>query len=356
MDQDKDTTRRGGWKQVSEKERYKIEALVEAKVSVSEIARQLGRDRRTIQRELGRGRVQQMTTDWEFVQRYCADAGQRVREERGAMRGRGIKIGHCYELAAYLEEKIVRQRYSPDAALGRLKAEGRQFEVSICTKTLYNYLDVNLFYGMSNANLPVKRKGKRPKNAKRKVALNNTKGRSIEERPQEINERTAAGHWEMDCVESGKNGKGCLLVLTERHSRYEMVIKMKAKTQACVEESMNRLERRYRNHFQKIFQTITLDNGSEFLNAARLEASSRREGTVRTTLYYAHPFSAWERGSNENQNKLIRRFIPKGADISKFTSIEIKRIQSWMNNYPRRMFGYKTSAEILAASGMTALA
>lgn len=353
MGQEQDNKKRREWKQVSEKERYKIEALTRAKVTVSEIARQLGRDRRTIQREIERGRVQQMTAGWEYVQRYCADTGQRVREERSANRGRGLKIGHCHELARYLEEKIVREKYSPDAALGRIGVEGKKFTVSICTKTLYNYLDMNLFAGMSKADLPVKRKGKRAKKGKRKVALNNPTARSIEERPAEVEERKAPGHWEMDCVESGKGGHGCLLVLTERYSRYELIFKMKAKTQACVEEVLNRLERRNKR-FGETFGSITVDNGGEFLAAERLESSSRSAGERRTTLYYAHPYSAWERGSNENQNKLIRRFIPKGADISRYSLRDIRRIQNWMNNYPRRLFNFRTSAEVLAASGVTA--
>jgi len=79
-----------------------------------------------------------------------------------------------------------------------------------------------------------------------------------------------------------------------------------------------------------------------------LEASCLRKGEKRTTWYYAHPYSAWERGSNENANRLIRRFAPKGTDIGKLTNKDIRRIENWMNNYPRRMFGYKTAKDMAA--------
>lgn len=92
-----------------------------------------------------------------------------------------------------------------------------------------------------------------------------------------------------------------------------------------------------------------MDNGCEFLNQGALEGSCLKAGQRRTICYYAHPYSAWERGSNEVANKLIRRFVPKGTNIGKLTSTAIRRIEYWMNNYPRRMFEYRTANEIFAA-------
>jgi len=91
-----------------------------------------------------------------------------------------------------------------------------------------------------------------------------------------------------------------------------------------------------------------VDNGSEFLNSKALERSVKRPGIKRFKLYYAHPYSSWERGSNENANKLIRRFIPKGTDIGKYRHKDIQRIENWMNNYPRKIHGYKTANEMAA--------
>ena len=232
MGQENDNTKRRKWEQITEKERYQIEALRRARHSIKEIASVLGRDRRTIQRELRRGEVVQRDTQLAEAVVYCADAGQRVHEERSANKGRGVKIGHNHALAAYLEQKIVRERYSPDAAMGELKQSEREEIATICTKTVYNYIEMGLFAGITNANLPVKRSVNPHRQRHiRKVALNNTKGRSIEERPSVIDTREEEGHWEMDCVVGKAGTKACLLVLTERKYSTELVFKMKDKTQ-----------------------------------------------------------------------------------------------------------------------------
>jgi IS30 family transposase len=151
----------------------------------------------------------------------------------------------------------------------------------------------------------------------------------------------------MDCV-VGK-GKACLLVMTERKSRKELIFKLKSRRQECVKAVLDRLERKYKGRFKDEFKSITMDNGSEFLNSEDLEASCLNLKKKRTLCYYAHPYSSWERGSNEVANKLIRRFVPKGTNIGKLTKADIQRIQHWMNNYPRRIFGYKSANELYAA-------
>jgi len=345
MGQEKNSTKKGSWKQLSEEERYKIEALLKAKISPKEIAVQLMRDKRTIEREIARGSVIQR--DWEWRDRvvYLADVGQRIHDEKASNKGRGLKIGNDHELAKHIEDKIKNDKYSPDAVIGEIRSKGLKFKTSICTKTVYNYIDKEIFLGITNKDLPVKRKRKKRKYHKtRKVALNNRNGRSIDERPENANNREEIGHWEMDCVVGSK--KECLLVLTERKTREEKLFKLKAKTQDNVIEAINKLERRHKGKFSESFKTITMDNGCEFLDMERLEASSLSIDRQRTTAYYAHPYSAWERGSNENANKLIRRFIPKGVDIGKYTNAEIKRIEHWMNNYLRRMFGYKSANDM----------
>ena len=140
--------------------------------------------------------------------------------------------------------------------------------------------------------------------------------------------------------------KTCLLVMTERKSRKELIFKIPSKHQKHVKEVIDKLEKKYKGRFKEYFKSITMDNGSEFLDSEGLERSCIKPGEKRTECYYAHPYSAWERGSNENANKLIRRFIPKGTDIGKLTQRDIKRIELWMNNYPRRIFGYKTANDI----------
>ena len=122
MDQVYDNKKERKWKQISEKERYQIEACLNIKQTAKEIGTRLGRDRRTIEREIARGKVEQLTTHLESVQRYCADAGERVRIMRGTNKGRGLKIGNCHELARYIEHKIKKENYSPDAIIGRIEA------------------------------------------------------------------------------------------------------------------------------------------------------------------------------------------------------------------------------------------
>lgn len=220
-----------------------------------------------------------------------------------------------------------------------------QFETMVCTKTVYNMIERGDFYRISNKNLPVKR-NKKPRNYKKihKIARNNKKGTSIELRPEEINQRLRFGDWEMDLVIG--SGKACLLVMTERKTRLEIIFKIPDKSQASVIRCINILETKYGKDFPKIFKSITMDNGIEFLDQLGIETSVIVEGNKRTVCFYAHPYSSWERGSNENNNKLIRRFIPKGSNIDDVSEEQIQEIQDWMNNYPRKLHGYLSALEI----------
>jgi IS30 family transposase len=348
MGQEHDTTKKRGWKQLSEKERYKIEALVQEKLTPQGIADRLGRDRRTIEREIARGSVIQRDSELREHIVYLADVGQRIHTERGANKGRGLKIANDHELVKHIEQKIGKEKYSPDAVIGEIQAKNMIFKVKISTKTLYNYIDSGLFLNITNKDLPVKKSDKkRDYKTIRRVALKNTKGRSIEERPHEVESRDEPGHWEMDCVVG--SGKACLLVMTERTSRKELIFPLAAKTQACVLAIINKLEKRHKSKFPTLFKSITMDNGGEFLDMNGIEKSCIDPSKRRTTCYYAHPFSSWERGSNENANKLIRRFIPKGARLEDFSHSDIMRIQHWINNYPRKIFNYKNANHIFSA-------
>lgn len=334
-------------KHLTERERYQIEVLMKEKMKPSEIAKRMGRNRRTIERELIRGNVWLKKTDLTYKKEYCADTGQRIYIKNSQNKGPTLKIGHDHELARHIENRIIRDRYSPDAVIGEIKAKGLKFKVKICTKTVYNYIDKDIFMNLTNKDLPVKRNKKKGTYKRVRIAHKNLKGTSIEERDERIENREEHGHWEMDCVVGKQDGSNAaLLVLTERKSRVEIIRKMPEKTQECVQRELDKLEKRYKSKFYSLFQSITVDNGSEFLDFKGLEDSALKEGNTRTKLYYAHPYSSWERGTNENSNKLIRRFIPKGTDIGKIRNSEIKRIEQWMNNYPRRIFGYKTANEM----------
>jgi IS30 family transposase len=333
-------------KHLTERERYQIEILLKEKFKPTEIAKRLDRNVRTIQREIVRGTVKLLNSDLTYKKVYCADVGQKAYEIAGANKGPTLKIGHDHKLAKHIENKILKEKYSPDAVIGEIKNKGLKFETSICTKTLYNYIEKEVFVNISNKDLPVKKNKKKGTYRKVKIDHKNLKGTSIEQRPEVVEKREEYGHWEMDCVVGKRGGKGpVLLVLSERKARQEMLFKMPNKTQEAVKNTLDNLEKKLGKRFKEKFKTITVDNGSEFLDFKGIESSFKAD-EQRVKVYYAHPYSSWERGTNENANKLIRRFIPKGADIGDYTHSEIKRIEHWMNNYPRRIFGYKTANEM----------
>ncbi|WP_168433670.1 IS30 family transposase [Pontiella sulfatireligans] len=206
------------------------------------------------------------------------------------------------------------------------------------------FKDWHHFCDVSNETLWEKRtRGKKHKSLHRRAKRGTSVGRSIDERPAEVADRQQSGHGEIDLVVGGKGtGSAALLTLVERKSRKLIIRKIKDKTQAAVSRAINGIERSMgKEAFKVVFKSITADNGSEFLDYEALEASVFGRST-RTHLYYAHPYSSWERGSNENTNRMIRRFIPKGSDITKCTRTAIREIENWINRYPRKILNFKT--------------
>lgn len=351
MERNNNTTKGRKGKHLTYEERQKLEILLRAKIGVKEIAELLGgRSERTIRREIKRGTVRLLNSDLTDRNEYCADTGQRRYDLNAANKGRSLKIGRAHDLVRYIEKKIGEEKMSPYAALQNIENEGKEFSVSISLRTLYNYIERGLFLNISNKDLPQRGKKKKRSYGKIRRAHNNQSGTSIAERPEEIEWRRDFGHWELDTV-VGKSGvKAVLLVLTERMTRYELIFKLDGKTKAAVVGVLDRLERKLgKKRFCRIFKTITCDNGSENLDHVGMERSITNGR--RTKVYYTHPYSAWERGSNENANKLIRRFIPKGTDIGKLTHREINRIERWMNDYPRAILGGLSAKMAVLALG-----
>ena len=345
MDRLDNNTRTAKGKHLNYEKRIRIEALSKAGLKTGAIAKQIGCSERTIRRELAKGRVELLNSDLTVRYEYSADVGQQKHEYAGTGKGPCLKIGKEYELAAFIEAEIKEAKKSPYAVAEEIKKDGR-FQITISYKTIYNYIDMGLFPNLTNKDLPVKKSGKKRNYNHVRTAANNSKGTSISERPAEVEERAEFGHWEMDTVVGKSGTKDCLLVLTERKGLHEIIRKMPSKSQCCVVKELDKIERQLGTEkFKEIFKTITCDNGCEFLNYEGMEQSAVSVG-VRTKVYYAHPFSAWERGSNENANKLIRRFIPKGSDIAEFSPERIQLIEVWINNYPRRRLGGKSSLDL----------
>ncbi len=336
---------------ISYGERRQIEILVKAGHKTKEIAELLGgRSERTIRREIARGTVELLNSDLKTRKEYSADAAQSDYDKKAKAKGPRLKIGKNFALIEFVEDIIIKERYSPYSALE--KAKKRNIPVNICLKTLYNYIDQGLFLKLTNKDLPVKKKApKRDYNHVRRA--NNHNGTSIEERPESVETRADFGNWELDTVVGKQGTKSVLMVMTERSLNSEIIRKIANKSEACIVAELNKLERKYGSKkFREIFKTITCDNGCENLDYVGMERSVLIKGQ-RTKIYYAHPYSAYERGSNECANKLIRRFIPKGSDISKFTKKQIKYIENRINNYPRRMFGGYSSADLLNMIGIS---
>jgi hypothetical protein len=202
-----------------------------------------------------------------------------------------------------------------------------KLDEKISTLTIYYWINKG-FFGLKRSILNYARK--RKKKEKEEVKRVRILGKTIEERPKEINNREEVGHYEIDTVILRKEKGQCLLTLTDRKSRYEIIRLIKDKTVKSVNKALKEVLKEYE------IKSITENNGLEF---ARLYEVFDYE-----KIYYAHPYSSYERGSNENHNRLIRRFLSKGTKNT--TQQRVAFIEDWINNYPKKLFNYKTPFEV----------
>ena len=335
------------YKHLKYDDRIKIEALIKEKCSAAKIAKHLKCSRNTVYNELKRGKYERLTGEYVKYISYSADIAQVDYDYKATAKGTPLKIGNDYKFVKYVEDKIVNEKYSPDAIIGEIKKLGLQFRGMVCTSTIYNYINAgDVFANITRESLYMKGKRKKKYDKIRRIKKI-SKGlglKRISERPDVVEKREDVGHWEMDTVKGKRGGSTqTLLVLTERKTRYEIIRKLPDSKQESVAKILDELERQTGSLFSYVFKSIAVDNGSEFLNDKLLEKSVR--SGKRTDVYYCHPYSSWERGSNENLNKMIRRFIPKGENLKKYTKVHIKKIQEWINHYPRRILDYESSAE-----------
>lgn len=329
-------------KHLTLKDRYYIEFQLKKKVSVAQIAKDLGFSTVTIYAEIKKGKCMQRDSEYRDYEVYLADYAQMKHEEQEHHKGRKPKLQSNDAYLSQISEMILDNKYSPEAAVYVVP------DKKVCVKTIYNYIHKGHIEGVTINDLPYCREKKEKKTATAKRPYG--KGRSIEERPKEINERRTKGHWEMDTVYSSHDDKTCLLVLTERKYREELLFKIPNRTAKAVVDCLNRYERKIGcKAFREKFQSITCDNGVEFSAWKDIEKSIRNK-TPRTITYFCHPYCSSERGSNENQNRMVRRWIPKGDDFGLYTDEEIKQIEAWINNYPRRMFNGKSSNDMIVKS------
>lgn len=334
-------------------ERLQIELARKQGLKPKEIADLIGKSVRTIYYELKRGTYQHKSSVYDnyyggkigerLDTRYSPDiAEQRYRQNLQA-KGAPLKIGNDYELAEYIEKRIVDGGLTPLAVLGEIKRNNLPFKTTICVRTLYSYIYKNVFLRLDMKHLPLKSQQKKRRN--KTTIARAPRGTSIEKRPAEVNDRVEFGHWEMDCVDGPT--KNSLLVFTERITRKEIIFSIPNKTTATIVGCINILERRYGKLFRKVFKSITVDNGSEFSNCKGMEKSIYRG--QRTKFYYCHPYSGFERGTNERMNREIRRKIPKGTDLSIITQKRAQEVEDWINEYPRQVLNFATANELFNA-------
>ncbi|MBK0349029.1 IS30 family transposase, partial [Aerococcaceae bacterium zg-ZJ1578] len=211
-------------------------------------------------------------------------------------------------------------KYSPEMIVGRKI-------VNVSVSTIYYWIHHG-HIGLSPKDLLYPRKNK----VLRKKQSENfrIKGKSIECRPDNINKRLEPGHYEIDTVILSKASKPCLLVMTDRCTRHQIIRLIPNKTAKAVNEQVALLTKAFD------IKSITSDNGTEFFRLHEVFDDH--------SIYYAHPYCSHERGTNENHNRLIRRFLPKGTKET--TPEVVAKIENWINHYPKKIFGYKTPFEM----------
>ena len=338
MGQEDDGRKRRGGKHFTWEDRVRLEAFLRALFprgrapDFTRLAGLLGRHRSSVSREYARGAAVNLTGGLVPFRAYSARKAQDAADRAALNKGPRARL--TTGVAAALRGLIVGERLSPYAAVMRLRARGDLPWVP-CERTVYHAVDAGLL-GVSREQLPYRPAGRRKKRAGRRMAYTNNRGAPITERPPGAEDRSEYGHWEMDTVVGGSGTSPvCLLVLVERMTRRVLIVRIPSRSQAAVARALDALERSGDNIFATM-RSLTCDNGCEFLDFAALERSALRPA-ARCRVFFAHPFRASERGSNENVNRILRRFVPKGSDISRFTRPRIRRIQDWINALPRKI-------------------
>lgn len=320
-------------------DRGRIGALRGEGKTLQEVADVIGCHKSTISRELKRGTVTQRHSDLTEYEAYFPETGQAVYQANRARCGAKYKLAQAAPFIHFAVDKMKRDHWSPDAVCGYVKVNQLFEDATVCTKTLYHYIDLGLL-PVKNIDLPLKvsRRPKKKRIRQHKKVL----GASIEERPAHIEERQEFGHWEIDTVLGSRQKGAALLTLTERKTRKEHILKIRQKTVDSVHNAIQSLKNLYGETFSSVFKTLTSDNGSEFSELTQAVASDN------VRVYYTHPYTASERGTNERHNGLIRRFIPKGKAIENVDDTLIGYVENWCNTLPRKILGYQAPNDSFA--------
>lgn len=296
-------------------ERGQLECLHRLGWPTRTIAKELGRHHSTIARELKRNSNQEAY--------HSEDAQNQYTNRRKECKPKGKLTSYLIHL---IEEKL-KLTWSPEQIIGRL------LQGQLSFKTIYRWLYSGL---LAKGNLTfLRHKGKRQKPRETRGRFN--VGTSISHRPKEVKKRETFGHWELDTVVSGRGkSKGCFATFVERKTRMYTAVQMKDRTAESMRDAIQIIKARYP---EGIFRSMTVDRGKEF------SCYHFVEQTLGIPVYFADPYSSWQRGSNENANGLLREFFPKSTDLSKVTQTQLNDSLAYIMNRPRKCLKWKTTHE-----------
>ncbi len=321
-------------------ERGAIQQLKKQGYSLRAIAREINCSPSTVMNELRRGTPLRKSHRGRSPE-YSAKRGLAVYEANRLRCRRPHHINHCSAFVNWVVEQVRTQKWSLDACVGHARLH-RRFAASemVCTKTLYNEMAAgNLPLSLFELPGILKRKPSKKSTRKHK----RLKGRSIDERPNIVDLRMEFGHWEADTVIGRKSGKEpAILTLVERVTNNYVAIRIPGKNSEAVINAMEGLRAEYGDLFSSVFKSITTDNGSEFEDFAKVEDWG-------SAIYFAHPYSSWERPVNERHNGLLRKYIPKGVSIERYTPEDVLGFADELNSRPRKRLGYRTPEELFEA-------
>lgn len=309
--------------QITFAERYTLGLLRQRGLAPAAIARVLGRHRSTIGREVRRNG----TPRDHCYRPQLADWYARGRRSR-SRRNRRFTTSDWERIQA-----LLREDWSPEQVAGRLR---RRRELAISHETIYRYVWADKRAGGTlHHHLRGARKQRRKRYGRYDSRGRLAGKRSIGARPAAADARTQVGHWEADTVLGAGQAAPCVLSLVERKTGYLLLGKLRQRTSIAV----NRRAQQLIHAQPHPVRTITVDNGTEFHEYAALEQATA------TRFYFATPHHAWERGTNENTNGLLRQYLPKRRSMAYLTQHDCDRIATKLNRRPRKRLGYRTPEE-----------
>lgn len=315
-------------------DRAQIKMLRKLGYSMRAIAKELNCSPSTISYEIRRGTPPRNGKRGRYPQ-YNPVFAQSVYEQNRRRSRRPFKIEVCRDFLQWMLVQFRDRHWGLDACA----IKGKELfgdSGAVCTRTLYAMLHRG-HIAIQPGDCPRLLRRKRRKVRHTAVKQNHHYGRSIDERPEHINDRSEFGHWEIDTLVGQRKGKGqVLLTLVERCTKQVFVFRIAGKTSDAVLHAMDHLRCHYKKRFPILFKSITADNGSEFAGLRQLEQYG-------AAIYFAHPYSSWERGQNEQTNGMLRNFIPKGTPFEKYSDEQLRYIVDCINNLPRKSLGYRTA-------------